>query len=536
MKRVGSVSLRRSRVATFVSLSLIGCVSALAPSACTSSVADDAAPKGPLASAFAEASAETGVPERLLLAVGYVESRWHTPDAVVTRAGHGDRGTRGLMGVLDRADAPWLSDEAAKLDVSVDHAASDAATNVRVAAAVLRTLALEELGAVPSSLSAWRNVLARYGAENDPVAGHAYADEVLRIVSDGVVAEAEGGELLRVAGDGGGVFAPNHVEQGLDYPGVTWLPAREGHFTYGRTSPITHIIIHTTQGSYQSTLSWFRSAYNPYLTSTHYVIRSWDGDITQMVREWNTGHHIGGWNPFTIGIEHEGFIEEGYRWFTDAMYRSSAALVRHLCLKYGIPMDRAHILGHVEVPGASHTDPGVYWDWDYYMALVRDPNSTPPETSDDCDGLDYAGECNGDTLRYCENHQLVSVDCAARGQVCAYESDAIGNNCVEAPSDPCEGLDYAGECSGEVLRYCDNGQLIQVSCAAREQVCGYQSDAIGYNCLERPTDPCQGLDYAGECRGQTLRWCEEGQLRSVDCAARDQTCGWQSNAIGNNCL
>lgn len=515
---------------------LLVVVSALSLSACRQELqAPPEEKKGPLATAFTEASVETGVPERLLLAVGYVESRWHSPDATATRAGHGARGTRGLMGVLDRADAPWVTEQAAALDVSRDIAIHDGPTNVRVAAGVLAELAQQELSEVPSSLPAWRNVLARYGAEDDPVAGHAYADEVLRVASEGISGEAEGGETLVLQGEEG-FFADNTAEQALDYPGVHWLPAREGHFTYGRTSPITHIIIHTTQGSYQGTLSWFRSPYNPYLTSTHYVIRSWDGDITQMVREWNTGHHIGGWNPFTIGIEHEGIIEEGYRWYTDNMYRSSAALVRHLCLKYGIPMDRNHIRGHVEVPGAAHTDPGIYWDWDYYMALVRDPNTLPPGTTGGCEGLDYAGECNGDTLRYCERGQLISVECGSRDQACGWQNDEIGNNCVERPADPCEGLNYAGECSGDVLRYCEASQLVSVNCAARDQMCGWQSDEIGNNCLDRPADPCEGLDYAGECQGQTLRWCEDGAPRAVDCAARGQTCGWQNADIGHNCL
>lgn len=49
------------------------------------------------------------------------------------------------------------------------------------------------------------------------------------------------------------------------------------------------------------------------------------------------------------------------------MYRSSAALTAHLADTYGMPKDRTHIVGHNEVPGATHTDPGQYWDWDHYI-------------------------------------------------------------------------------------------------------------------------------------------------------------------------
>jgi Bacterial SH3 domain len=62
------------------------------------------------------------------------------------------------------------------------------------------------------------------------------------------------------------------------------------------------------------------------------------------------------------------------------MYRASAAPTRNLCNKYGIPKDRSHIIGHVEVPGATHTDPGPYWNWTYYMQLVNGVTGIGPGT------------------------------------------------------------------------------------------------------------------------------------------------------------
>jgi len=166
-----------------------------------------------------------------------------------------------------------------------------------------------------------------------------------------------------------------------EYPGAHWIRAREGFFDYGRGGDsITHIVIHAMEGTYESAIYWFQDPSNPYMTSAHYLIRSSDGDITQMVQEADTAHHIGGWNSFTIGIEHEGWIEDPDRWYTDVMYRRSADLVRHLCDKYGVPIDRDHILGHVEVPGAIHADPGPGWNWDLYMRYVRESGApmTPP--------------------------------------------------------------------------------------------------------------------------------------------------------------
>jgi uncharacterized protein (TIGR03382 family) len=53
------------------------------------------------------------------------------------------------------------------------------------------------------------------------------------------------------------------------------------------------------------------------------------------------------------------------------MYTSSAALTADICARNGISLDRAYIIGHVEVPGATHTDPGTGWDWSYYMDLIN---------------------------------------------------------------------------------------------------------------------------------------------------------------------
>ncbi len=61
------------------------------------------------------------------------------------------------------------------------------------------------------------------------------------------------------------------------------------------------------------------------------------------------------------------------------MYRSSAALTRNIADRRGIPKDRAHIKGHVEMPNQTHTDPGPNWNWTYYMQLVNGGNPNPPE-------------------------------------------------------------------------------------------------------------------------------------------------------------
>jgi hypothetical protein len=146
-------------------------------------------------------------------------------------------------------------------------------------------------------------------------------------------------------------------------------------------------VIHTTETSYASAIRFF--SHPGANASAQYVIRSSDGAITQMVEERDIAWHAGNpqYNATSIGIEHEAFVRD-CSWYTDAMYQSSARLVAFLTRKYGIPIDRAHIIGHSQVPdpfhpgefgGADHhTDPGPCWNWAKYMALVRaDAGQTP---------------------------------------------------------------------------------------------------------------------------------------------------------------
>jgi hypothetical protein len=56
--------------------------------------------------------------------------------------------------------------------------------------------------------------------------------------------------------------------------------------------------------------------------------------------------------------------------FTAEEYYAAAALVCAISARQGIPLDRAHVIGHNEVPGSTHTDPGPTWDWPHFMWLT----------------------------------------------------------------------------------------------------------------------------------------------------------------------
>lgn len=172
---------------------------------------------------------------------------------------------------------------------------------------------------------------------------------------------------------------------GPDYSPAIWDPASSSNYTASRSAAIGAVTIHTTQGSYAGTISWFK---NPAAqVSAHYVIRSSDGQVTQMVRNAYTAWHVRSHNSYTLGIEHEGYISNS-SWYTTAMYNASSALVRNFCSKYSaikcssayngpsssgtvVLSDSVKIKGHQHYSGNDHTDPGIYWNWSRYYSLLN---------------------------------------------------------------------------------------------------------------------------------------------------------------------
>jgi N-acetyl-anhydromuramyl-L-alanine amidase AmpD len=142
------------------------------------------------------------------------------------------------------------------------------------------------------------------------------------------------------------------------------------NFTKKDNRFIDRIIIHITQGSFKSAVSWFKMPESK--VSSHFLV-SQAGEVVQMVELHNIAWHATPFNTRSIGIEHEGFYDYNGKTtkFTKEQYLASARLVKELALKFNIPLDREHIIGHREVPGVTKTCPGYAWDWDYYMNLLR---------------------------------------------------------------------------------------------------------------------------------------------------------------------
>jgi hypothetical protein len=294
---------------------------------------------------------------------------------------------------------------------TVDTAASllrtDAATlranpaqNVRGGAALLADYQ-RQLGIHSQDAKDWYGAVARYSGSDDVTAAQTFADEVFDTISTGASRTTDDGQLLTLTAAPG--LTPDRAQAsrlGLrsDAPAATECPKRVAcesvpapyqelpNGSYGNydkanrpeSQKIDYIVIHDTEGYWADALKLVQ---DPTYLAWHYTVRSADGLIAQHVPTKDVGWHAGNWyiNSKSLGVEHEGFAAKG-TWYTEAMYRASAKLVGYLAKRYDIPLDRAHIIGHDNVPGTTpatipgmHWDPGPYWDWSHYFDLLGAP-------------------------------------------------------------------------------------------------------------------------------------------------------------------
>ncbi len=353
------------------------------PAAAVPSPISDSRPVG-LNEAFDRASQDFDVPRDLLVAIAFVESRFNDRSGKPSK----DSGY-GLMHLVENPQTQTLVTAARSLDKPKETLKTDVEQNIRGGAAILRAYANEQGldASTRKDLAEWYQVVTRYSnAESDEVAS-LYADEVFGVLTGGLNVEAKGETISVVARDvqpKKGKFANVVMTRATDLPATRDLnpvirianPKNFSVASRAKDYPIRYIVIHTIQGSYTSAINWFQ---NPAArVSAHYVVRSRDGSIAQVVLQKDIAWHAGNkkYNQQAIGIEHEGFVDDK-SWYTDAMYKSSAALTRSLCMKYKIPMDRAHIIGHYEIKPQrnKHTDPGALWDWKKYMREVNPSGS-----------------------------------------------------------------------------------------------------------------------------------------------------------------
>ena len=162
------------------------------------------------------------------------------------------------------------------------------------------------------------------------------------------------------------------------------IPALIGNYTIANRPvdvAMTYIVIHATELPYSDTVTRFQTAHQ---VSAHAVLRGTDGLVTEMVDPKNIAWHAGNWdvNVRSLGIEQEAFEHDAAS-FTVPMLRALAKLILTWSQDYKIPLDRAHLIGHDNVPGRTpadqlemHRDPGALFDWQRLFGLLG--ITTPP--------------------------------------------------------------------------------------------------------------------------------------------------------------
>ncbi len=386
---------------------------------------------------FARAAAVSGVPEEILLGVSYMESRWDDHgDSPSTSGGYGPmhltlvedaataephrqgkgEGAREPLAAAGTTDSPGvdpsgeglvtLEKAAALIDVPEDRLRRDDVANICGGAALLasyqRELAPGQARA--DDPAAWSKAVAEYSGAADQASAMRFAQQVFTVINQGqsritndgqpVTLEASDAQLDRAAIRSMDLVVAS--SEGTDCPadlGCESIPAP--YEWYGEPSPgaygnhdladrrqdmdIDYIVIHDTEASWDTTLNLVT---RPNYLAWNYSLRSSDGHIAQHLDSSDVGWHAGNWyvNMHSIGLEHEGFAARGASWYTESMYQTSSTLVRYLGAKYDVPLDRAHIIGHDQIPGhvpsripAMHWDPGPYWDWEHYFDLLGAP-------------------------------------------------------------------------------------------------------------------------------------------------------------------
>jgi len=368
-------------------------------------------PAPTLNQAFTDAADAYHVPRQVLLAVAYQESAWdthasqhsadggygpmHLTDVTPAMIAGGDAGAVGRADLAQMAAAPALHtlQAAAKLTgLSAEQLRDDPAANIRGGAALLASYQTKAIGSLSGGPANWYAAVARYSQSTQRQGASAFANRVYATLQKGAArTTAEGGHVTLEADSdvrpATSQLATLHLKAAAttaaECPATvdcTFVPAAASNSQVSDRPAngirIDTIVIHDTEGSYDGAITAFQQAG---AAAAHYVMRSSDGAVTQMVPTKDIAFHAGNYstNMHSIGIEHEGYASHGATWYTEAQYEATAELVKYLAGRFDIPLDREHIIGHDNVAGprsdlvsGMHWDPGPFWDWNHFMSLL----------------------------------------------------------------------------------------------------------------------------------------------------------------------
>lgn len=123
-----------------------------------------------------------------------------------------------------------------------------------------------------------------------------------------------------------------------------------------------------------------------------------------------------------------------------------------------------------------------------------------------------------------------------------------GLNVRDAPSEAGTPVDWLAEGSKVTIVCQTSGDSVDgnVVWDKLQHPAGYVSDAFmktgyadvipGVPQCGATDEGCGDVDYQGYCDGETLVWCDDDELHSVDCADAGKSCAFQDASVGWNCI
>lgn len=357
-----------------------------------------------LMDAFTAASNEYNVPVDILKGVAYAQTRFtNFIEPNIYQENTTYPVTYGIMGLRNDKRVGYSLLEGAKLiNQPPEIVAVNPALNIRAAAALLSSIA-DSLKINRLNLNNWSQALGIYSGIKKVNIQPFFAFDVLKVLADGTSmngisiqkhSEINLNQFSKFVYPRSTKKSSESIQsvESADYGPAVWNPSPNYN-----TNSIDQLfaVVHDTECNFAialATLTDPDNGGNP--VSSHYLIRSSDGYIVQLVRENDKAWHVGCWNSYMLGVEHEGFVAQP-KYFTDTMYKASAGLFRHFIEQYGIPLDSNHIIGHdqhlfpwwvnyinqnypyIDPTCNTHTDPGQYWNWNYYYGLIQKGAHTP---------------------------------------------------------------------------------------------------------------------------------------------------------------
>ncbi|MDC0670518.1 golvesin C-terminal-like domain-containing protein [Nannocystis radixulma] len=354
---------------------------------------------------FRDAAEEFDVPMQILQAMSFAETHWQM---IVGEAEFdGQEPAYGIMAL--RGEHLGLG--AGLIDASLDEVKNDRRTNIRAAAAVLRSYA-DDLEFDRADLGAWAPAIASMTdiAVEDALVSYIHHD-VYGAIQGGIAVQDRAGATVAELKSEAHVIpdftAPANptLAPGPDYAGSIWRPSPNySSRPAGTAGQVKMVIIHTCEGNYSGCWGWLNNSQAG--VSAHYVVKEDGSEISQLVKESNKAWHIGATydcdlnggkecglegyncNNFTVGIEHAGFASQ-QSWNSN-LINQSAKLTCDITKGHGIARDKYHIVAHGKLQPYNRTDPGANWPWTTYLNKVNEhcgaqppaPNPNPAPTGE----------------------------------------------------------------------------------------------------------------------------------------------------------